>query len=238
MNDELKNRPGHVAPEGYDIKKYDRPSVACDVVIISFRAERLEVLLIERKHPPYQGFWALPGGFVDMDETLEYAAAREVEEETSIDKVNLVSLGAFGDPGRDPRGRVISTAYLSLVRDEDVKPIAGDDAKNVKWFPLRRLPDLAFDHPKIIDAARRRLQEMAIMSPKLFELLPRTFPRDLFKKLCQDVMGKVYSDDGFYLSMENNPNFAEVKMSNEEQPRYNYNSSGYKDGDFMFLLLN
>jgi hypothetical protein len=75
------------------------------------------------------------------------------------------------------------------------------------------------------------------MSPKLFELMPRTFPRDEFKKLCQDVMGRVYSDEGFYLSMKKNPNFSEVKLSNEEQPLYSYNSAGYQDGDFMFLLL-
>lgn len=117
---------------------YPRPSVTCDVVLFAPRADDLAVLLIERKHDPFKGAWALPGGFVDEGESLERAAARELREETGVGNVRLVQVGAFGDPGRDPRGHTITIAFAGF-RTTEPKVAAGDDAAAVAWHPLRSL---------------------------------------------------------------------------------------------------
>jgi 8-oxo-dGTP diphosphatase len=138
---------------------YPRPAVTVDVVIVT-REPRPRVLLIRRKHEPYTGHWAIPGGFVDMDEPLEDAARRELHEETGVRTRKLEQLGTFGDPERDPRGRTISVVYLAQVDAERIHPEANDDAAEVGWFPLSRPPaELAFDHHQILAAARQRLRD-------------------------------------------------------------------------------
>jgi len=134
--------------------KYPRPAVTVDIVILT-REEKPRVLLIRRKHEPFADCWALPGGFVDMDEPLDAAARRELLEETGVHGKNLVQLHTFGDPGRDPRGRTISVAYLAFVNIKQVKPLAADDAAEVGWFSLARPPKLAFDHKDILAKARQ-----------------------------------------------------------------------------------
>lgn len=136
---------------------YPRPAVTVDVVIAT-REERPRVLLIRRKHPPFEGMWALPGGFVDMDESLETAARRELLEETGVKAGRLEQLYTFGDPGRDPRGRTISVVYLAQVDPKRLRPRAADDAAETAWHFLDRLPPLAFDHRRILKMARHRLQ--------------------------------------------------------------------------------
>lgn len=138
---------------------YPRPAVTVDVVIVT-REPRPRVLLIRRKHEPFTGHWAIPGGFVDMDEPLEDAARRELHEETGVRTRKLEQLGTFGDPERDPRGRTISVVYLAQVDAERIHPEANDDAAEVGWFLLSRPPaELAFDHAQILAAARARLRE-------------------------------------------------------------------------------
>ncbi len=133
--------------------EYPRPSVTVDIVIVT-REPRPRVLLIRRKNDPFAGAWALPGGFIDMDETLEASARRELREETGVETAELVQLYTFGDPGRDPRGRTISVAYLARVDPNEVRPVAADDAAEVGWFPLDAPPRLAFDHAQILTRAR------------------------------------------------------------------------------------
>jgi 8-oxo-dGTP diphosphatase len=135
---------------------YPRPAVTVDVVIVTKEAAP-RVLLIRRKHAPYEGMWAIPGGFVDMDESLEDAARRELFEETGVRAGKLAQLHTFGDPKRDPRGRTISVAYLAVVDPKKIEPHAGDDAAQTAWHSLRRPPKLAFDHAEILAAARERL---------------------------------------------------------------------------------
>ena len=135
---------------------YPRPAVTVDVVIVT-RERRPRVLLVRRKHEPFAGMWAIPGGFVDMDEPLEAAAKRELREETGVEAGRLEQLHTFGDPGRDPRGRTISVVYLARVDAGRVRPEAADDAAEVGWHSLSRLPPLAFDHEQILACARRRL---------------------------------------------------------------------------------
>ena len=128
---------------------YPRPSVTVDAVVLSRDAR---ILLVKRKDVPFKGRWALPGGFVEIDEPLEDAAARELEEETGIAGVELRQLRAFGEPGRDPRGHTISVVFLAAV-DERPEPTAGSDAAEARWLPLGELPPMAFDHDKIIACA-------------------------------------------------------------------------------------
>jgi 8-oxo-dGTP diphosphatase len=132
---------------------YPRPSVTADVVLVAGGGEERHILLIRRKKEPFAGKWALPGGFVDENEKLEKAAARELEEETGVRlTTKLRQIGAFGDPGRDPRGHTVSIAFLAEAR-RTPKIDAGDDASDARWFPLNKLPPLAFDHRKIVRAA-------------------------------------------------------------------------------------
>lgn len=127
---------------------YPRPSVTVDIIVIS--KEKDQILLIERGNEPFKNQWALPGGFVDMDEDLEVAAYRELQEETSISDIKLTQFKTYGKPGRDPRGRTISIVYHGILKNVDQKIIAGDDAKNLQWFHLPNLPKMGFDHSLII----------------------------------------------------------------------------------------
>jgi 8-oxo-dGTP diphosphatase len=135
---------------------YPRPAVTVDLVVVTRRTPR-RVLLIRRKHPPFEGRWALPGGFVDENEALEDAARRELQEETGLKTTRLEQLHTFGDPGRDPRGHTVSVVYLVSVAVDEVDPAAGDDAAEVAWFPLHRLPPLSFDHADILKLAKERM---------------------------------------------------------------------------------
>jgi 8-oxo-dGTP diphosphatase len=137
---------------------FPRPAVTVDIIVVT-RGPKPKVLLIRRKHDPFAGCWAIPGGFVEMDETLEAAARRELKEETGVSVDRLEQLHAFGDPGRDPRGRTIAVAYWTRVHENRVKPHADDDAAEVGWFPLHRPPVLAFDHREMLGYVRRRLKE-------------------------------------------------------------------------------
>ncbi len=131
--------------------EYPRPAVTVDIIV--FRNKMSEVLLIKRLHPPFQDHWALPGGFVDMDETLEEAATRELEEETGITGISLHQFHAFSDPGRDPRHRTISVIFWGISENSNSLAKAGSDAGEVCWFNLNVLPSLAFDHEKILEKA-------------------------------------------------------------------------------------
>lgn len=138
------------------VYKYPRPAVTTDVVVIS-RERRPRVLLIRRKAEPFAGMWAIPGGFVDMDETLEESARRELREETGVHVGRLEQLATFGAPNRDPRGRTISVVFLTRADADRLKPHAGDDAAEIGWHSLLHPPPLAFDHAEILACARRRL---------------------------------------------------------------------------------
>lgn len=135
---------------------YPRPAVTVDIAI--FTGEVPDLLLIRRKHSPFEGAWALPGGFIEMKESLEEAALRELEEETEISGVPLTEIGAFGDPFRDPRGRVITIAYAAILEKPMLKVKAGSDASGVAWFSTANLPTLAFDHEEIIRKALEKLK--------------------------------------------------------------------------------
>lgn len=131
----------------------EKPSLTADAVLFRIARGRLEVLLVRRRHAPFKGAWAFPGGFVDKDEPISRAASRELFEETGMRGVELAQLRSFGDPGRDPRGWVVTVAHVGAVRGSGAKPRAGDDAAAARWFGAARPPRLAFDHALILGAA-------------------------------------------------------------------------------------
>ncbi len=137
--------------------RYPRPMVTTDIVVFKKDAKGVKILLIERGNPPFEGQWALPGGFVDENEALKTAALRELKEETQLEGIELSQLHTFGNPGRDPRGHCISIVYMGWLTDEKQQVAAGDDAKEVRWFPINDLPQLVFDHKEIIALAITKL---------------------------------------------------------------------------------
>jgi len=154
--------------------RYARPAVTVDVVVFTLQ-HGLYVLLVQRKRPPFAGFWALPGGFVEIDEPLEEAARRELWEESGLRPDYLEQLYAFGDPQRDPRTRVITIAYLALLPSGRQEARAASDAAAASWFPAYAPPPLAFDHGHILDCAIARLRCQLERSALIFELLPPEF---------------------------------------------------------------
>lgn len=154
---------------------YPHPAVTTDVVLFTIRQGVLSVLLIQRGNSPYQGMWALPGGFLDIDEDLEACAKRELLEETGIDGVYLEQLYTFGDPQRDPRERVISVTYFALTQSDHLSPEASSDAALTDWFSISELPELAFDHANIIQLAHKRLVSKLGYTTIAFKMLPKSF---------------------------------------------------------------
>ena len=153
--------------------EYPRPSVTADCVVFGTDGHELSVLLIERGQEPFKGCWAIPGGFMDMDEDAEACACRELEEETGLTDVHMEQIGAFTEVDRDPRGRTVSIAYLAVIKKTEVK--GADDAAQAAWFPIGNLPPLAFDHEKILRAAVESLRGKIHFGPAVSELLPAGF---------------------------------------------------------------
>lgn len=170
-------------------------TVAADIVVFGYSPKEvtLRVLMIHRKVPPFKGSLALPGGVIENDESIEAAALRELEEETGIKPGFLEQLYTFGDPGRDPRGRVISVAHYALVSVERFTPVAGTDAADADWYPIEDMwtQPLAFDHLKILEMALDRLRGKILYAPLGFDLLPKQFT---ITELRQ-VYGTVLNED-------------------------------------------
>lgn len=175
---------------GHDLSDFEQPSVTVDVVIFTLREDDLQVLLVRRGEPPFKGSWAIPGGFANRDESLEQAAARELEEETGLSGLYLEQLYTFGQPGRDPRGWVISVAYFALVPAKDVRLRAGDDAAEAAWHSAYGLPELAFDHAEILDYALTRLRYKLEYSTVGFQLLPEVFTLTELQRAYETVLGE------------------------------------------------
>ncbi len=175
---------------GYNPGKWERPSVTVDVVILSLQDGDLKVLLIKRRRWPYEGYWAIPGGFIEMRESLEESARRELEEETGVRDIYMEQLYTFGDPGRDPRTRVITVAYLALVDYQQLHPKAADDAGDVGWFSMYHLPPLAFDHDQILDYTIKRLRGKLEYTTIGFQFLPEKFTLSELQTVYQTILGE------------------------------------------------
>lgn len=154
--------------------KYPRPEVTADCVVFGWKDGVLQVLLVERGKEPFCGCRALPGGFLNMDESAEACAVRELKEETGLTAGFIRQVGAFTRVDRDPRGRVITVAFYTFADVQQVTVCPGDDAAGAGWFPVLRLPDLAFDHAEILEAALKRMKE---------DLTCGDLPGDILRKL-------------------------------------------------------
>lgn len=172
--------------DGWYSYEYPRAAMTADAVIFGFDGQDLQVLLVERGVEPYKGCWAFPGGFLKMTETIEECARRELMEETGLESGYMEQLGVFSDVERDPRGRVITTAFYALVRMTEVK--GGDDAAEARWFRIKDVPRLAFDHDRILRVAVQRLREDLHFRPIGFELLPERFSIPQLQRLYESIL--------------------------------------------------
>lgn len=179
--------------------KYPRPSVTTDCVVFGFDSDGLRILLIERGIEPFKGKWALPGGFMQMNETLEECARRELHEETSLKLEYLEQFHSFSSVDRDPRGRVVTVAFLALVKTQNV--VGGDDAARAKWFSLSEMPQLAFDHEEICKMALMKLRERIYFEPVGFDLLPKEFTMSELQHLYEEILDTKFDRRNFYKKM-------------------------------------
>jgi ADP-ribose pyrophosphatase YjhB (NUDIX family) len=184
----------HMSVSGSEIK------VAVDAIVFGYsKNEGVSILLIQRKYPPFKNAWAIPGGFVLSDESLEEAVRRELREETGIEVNYLEQLYTFGDPDRDPRKRVISVSYFALVKSAQFQQLkASTDAENAQWFNIKALPPLAFDHKKILHVAIERVRAKIRYQPIGFELLDRKFPFAELEKLYITLLDREIDRRNFY----------------------------------------
>lgn len=177
---------------------YPRPAVTVDCVVFGVdHTDQLQVLLIQRRLPPFQERWALPGGFVRPQEPLEEAARRELHEETAVTDVFLEQLKAYGLPERDPRGHTVTVAFFALVNLWNHAVKAATDAKQARWWPLGQLPDLAFDHGMIVEDAIATLRHTIRHRPIGFELLPPRFTLPQLQRLYEIVLDQPFDKRNF-----------------------------------------
>jgi 8-oxo-dGTP diphosphatase len=187
------------SPETYDPSRYERPSVTVDVVIFSLINGELNILLVKRRRWPYEGHWAIPGGFINMNESLEQSARRELEEETGVRDIYLEQLFTFGDLNRDPRTRVISVAYFAIIRADRQTLRVSDESTDVNWFPVGALPGtLAFDHDFILAMALERLRSKLEYTTIAFQLLPEVFSILELKHIYEQILGEELDKGNFY----------------------------------------
>lgn len=180
--------------------KYPHPSVTTDCVIFGFDGTKIHVLLIQRGIEPYKGKWAMPGGFLRMDERADVGARRELEEETGLKTAYIQQFHTFTEPGRDPRERVVTIAYYALVHMQEVR--GGDDAADAKWFPIDDIPALAFDHDMILRMALKELRKQIHFEPIGFELLPEKFTIKELQNLYEAILDVRFDRRNFYNKMK------------------------------------
>ena len=178
--------------------KYPHPAVTTDCIVFGFDGTKLNLLLINRGIEPYKGSWALPGGFMKIDETAEQGALRELQEETGVKDIYIEQMQAFTAVDRDPMERVMTIAFMAFVRQEKYEVIAGDDAAKAQWFPVKSLPQLAFDHNEIITLALDKLRWKMTYEPLAFRLLNKTFTISQLQTIYEVVFDKRFDRRNFH----------------------------------------
>jgi 8-oxo-dGTP diphosphatase len=199
--------------------KYPHPAVTTDCVVFGFDGHQLNILLIERGGEPFKGCWAFPGGFMNIDETAEQGAIRELNEETGLKLEYLKQFGTFTAVNRDPRERVITIAYYALARKSDVH--GGDDAAKAQWFPINEVPPLAFDHDYILRKATEQLKKDIHFEPIGFGLLDEQFTMPELQRLYESILGVHFDRRNFYKKMLQTGILEEADEEFEDaEPRY------------------
>jgi 8-oxo-dGTP diphosphatase len=166
---------------------YPRPAMTVDAIIFQYRQGSVNILLVKRSDAPFKDCWALPGGFVNENETVEHAVIRELAEETGLERVNLCQFYTASATGRDPRGWTVSVVFTAFVPPENMIVRAGDDAKEVMWHSIQRLPGLAFDHAEIIQKAVLYLKNRMQVGEIISELLPANYTELELSKLLEII---------------------------------------------------
>lgn len=204
--------PGAAFPYQY---RYEHMAVTTDCVIFTWEDNKLKVLLIRRGGEPFKGSWAFPGGFLKMNETAMEGALRELREETALEASAVVELGVFSDVDRDPRERVITIAFYALVKPLEV--MGGDDADDARWFPIDKLPPLAFDHKIIFESALERLRRDIHFEPVGFDLLDETFSIPDLQRLYEAILGVKFDRRNFQRKILAAGILEEVNEAEEEE---------------------
>ncbi|HLP37093.1 NUDIX domain-containing protein [Lacibacter sp. H375] len=211
--------------------------VAVDAIVFGYsKQDGVSVLLIQRKYEPYKNSWAIPGGFVLEDESLEEAVKRELAEETGITVNYLEQLYTFGEPKRDPRQRIIAVAYFGLVKASQYQELkASTDAENAKWFSIKKLPTLAFDHKQILQVAIERLRAKVRYQPVGFELLDKKFPFSDLEKLYTALLDKEINRRNFskkilsFDFLEETGELSKSEGKGRPSKMYQFNQKRYKE---------
>ena len=211
--------------------------VAVDAIVFGYsKTDGVSVLLIQRKYEPFKGSWAIPGGFVLEDESLEEAVARELQEETGITVNYLEQLYTFGEPKRDPRQRIISVSYFGLVKAAQYQELkASTDAENAKWFSIKKLPALAFDHKHILSVAIERLRAKIRYQPIGFELLDKKFPFSDLEKLYMALLDRQINRRNFskkilsFDFLEDTGELSKTEGKGRPSKMYQFNQKRYKE---------
>lgn len=218
-----------------DPSTFERPLVAVDLVIFSVRAQALTLLLIERRDPPFERTWALPGGFVRERESLEETARRELGEETGVRNIYLEQLFTFGDPDRDPRSRVVTVAYFAIIASDLTVLRASADAADARWFRVADLPALAFDHDRIVEYAIERLRNKLEYTTVGFQTLPESFTLTELQTTYEVILDKSLDKRNFrkkMLSLEVIQETGEFKRDGVHRPARLYR---FSEARFMKL---
>lgn len=211
--------------------------VAVDAIVFGYsKQDGVSVLLIQRKYEPYKNSWAIPGGFVLENESLEEAVKRELVEETGITVNYLEQLYTFGEPKRDPRQRIIAIVYFGLVKTSQYQELkASTDAENAKWFSIKKLPSLAFDHKQIIGVAIERLRSKVRYQPVGFELLDKKFPFSDLEKLYTALLDKEINRRNFskkilsFDFLEETGELSKSEGKGRPSKMYQFNQKRYKE---------
>lgn len=219
--------------------KYPHPSVTTDCVIFGFDGSKIKILLIQRGINPYKDQWALPGGFVHIDETAEEGARRELREETGVEQTEMYQFHTFSAVDRDPRERVITIAYYALVKMSEVR--GGDDAKNAQWFALNELPTLAFDHQEIVERAIDELRRSIHFRPIGFDLMPEVFTMSQIQHLYEEILQHTFDRRNFAKKILRLGILVEAETRPENTPtripnKYRFDKDAYqalKQSSFM-----
>ncbi len=211
--------------------------LAVDAIVFGYsKQDGVSVLLIQRKYEPFKNCWAIPGGFVLEKESLEDAVRRELVEETGISVHYLEQLYTFGDPDRDPRQRIVSVAYMGLVKTSQYQDLkASTDAANAAWFSIRKLPSLAFDHKKLLDMAAERLRSKIHYQPIGFELLDKKFPFSDLEKLYIALLDREINRRNFskkilsFGILEDTGELARTEGKGRPSKMYRFNQKRYRE---------
>lgn len=192
-------------PEDYYDTDFDRPSVTVTLTIFTIKDDELKFLSINRKYPPLEGEWALPTGFIKMDESVEEAAEKALHQQTGVkEDVYLEQLYTFGDPDRNPEARIITIGYFALVNYEEVKTHVTEEVEDVQWHSVREHPGLGFDHEDILEYAEKRLQWKLEYTTAAFSFLPEKFTLTDLQDVYEVVFNREFDKRNFRKKIHKN----------------------------------